>query len=71
MFCLHIYVHHVHVWCHGSQKMTSDPLKLELWAVVSPDVVLETKPETSARATNALNHLIISLAPDFFKNFED
>lgn len=58
---------------HGNQKMASDPLKLDLWAVMSPHVVLGTKPRSSVRATNALNQLIISLAPDFFlfKSFED
>lgn len=44
-----MHVYYVHAWC----QKTSDPLKEELRMVLW---VLETKPSSSERAENALNH---------------
>lgn len=48
----------------GNQKKASDFLKVGLQILVN--FYVHTKPESSARTANALNHWVISLAPEFF-----
>lgn len=51
--CVWVYVcGYMCVWVYGGQRRMSDPLELELWAVVSPQRVLETELWSSSTAAS-------------------
>lgn len=51
-----MYVYHMHTWYLWMLERTSDPLELNLWAVLSHHVGTRAKPVSSAKTANALNH---------------
>lgn len=56
-------LHHMHAWCHGGQKRTSDLLELEiLWTVLSCQGGAETQTQVCRQSSKCFNHRVISPA---------
>lgn len=73
MFRLHIYVHCVHVWCPWKSEDDIRSPQARVMGSCEPPCGSRNQTWIFCKSSSALNHLIISLAPDFFlfKNFED